>query len=410
MNVRQMLKDALARWAEFQKKSELTDEDGVAVLALRTEITELEGKVAQLDAAEAALKDFNEKAPVVTRDREETPTGSIGERFTKSAAYRGFRDAHKSGIGGETPVDIKARQIGEKRAVLRADPAPLNSAANGDITSPTRLPGIEDVTYRRPNDLLDLVTVGTTDSSWLEYRQLVSITPGAKIVPEATGTTGTTVADGYKPLSTLATQTADAKAHTYADGVEATNQEMSDDGALVSLIDGILTQNLRDELERVLLNGTGIGGEPKGILNTTGILQQDFSTDRFETLRKAKTLLAETSRTFNPTVLLNPTDEEFFDLAQDKEGRYYGAGPWALAPNNIWSMPRATSALLPAGTALVGDFRGVQLLIREALSILAFNQHADFARRNLVYIRAELRALQIFRQPAKLAVVDLTAV
>ncbi|OOB90741.1 hypothetical protein B0T42_10055 [Rathayibacter sp. VKM Ac-2630] len=237
----------------------------------------------------------------------------------------------------------------------------------------------------------------------------MSITNNAAIVPEATGTTGTTIAAGYKPVSTLATQTADAKAHTYADGVEATNQEMSDDGALASLIDGVLTQNLRDELERVLLLGSGTGGEPAGILNTTGILQQSFSTDIFTTLRKAKTLLAETSRTFQPTVLLNPADEEYFDLAKDGENRFYGAGPWSTAPGNIWGMPRATSALLPAGTALVGDFRGVQLLIREALSILAFNQHADFARRNLVYIRAELRALQMFRQPAKIAAVDLTA-
>ena len=38
---------------------------------------------------------------------------------------------------------------------------------------------------------------------------------------------------------------------------------------------------------------------------------------------------------------------------------------------------------------------------------LAFNQHKDYAQRNLTYVRAELRGLQLIRQPAKLAIVDI---
>ena len=41
--------------------------------------------------------------------------------------------------------------------------------------------------------------------------------------------------------------------------------------------------------------------------------------------------------------------------------------------------------------------------------MLAFNQHADYARRNMVYVRAELRAMQLIYNPREIVVADLTA-
>ncbi|OOB90740.1 HK97 family phage prohead protease [Rathayibacter sp. VKM Ac-2630] len=142
MNPRALLKAAREKWAAFAAKAaELSEDEAAEVLALRSEISDLEAQVAKLDEAEAALKSFSDNAPVVTRDRDEAPvTGSLGERFVKSAEYRAMRSAHPSGIGRETPIDVKARHIGDKRSALKADPAPLNTAANGDITSPPASP------------------------------------------------------------------------------------------------------------------------------------------------------------------------------------------------------------------------------------------------------------------------------
>jgi HK97 family phage major capsid protein len=144
-------------------------------------------------------------------------------------------------------------------------------------------------------------------------------------------------------------------------------------------------------------------------MNTTGVLQQAFATDAVTSVRKGKTLLWETSSTAPQAIVLNPEDDEEFDLLKDDMGRFYGNGPFGTGPQSIWAVPRVTSAAMPKGQALMGDFRAFQLLIFEALAILAFNQHKDYAQRNLVYVRAELRALQLFRQPAKLAVVQLAA-
>jgi len=412
MNLKEKLKALLAEAAELQKKgADLTEEDVARVPVLRSEIEDTQTKIKAQEDAAASLKsaiDVEDAQPSEEREAKknrETSADSVGDAFVGSEALKAFRERHPKGVAKGTPIQIEARGVASKKSSMRAIKAPLNTVDNGD-TTPTRLPGIEDVTYRKPNTLLDLITVGTTDAPWLQYRQLISVTNNAAIVPEAQ--TNNTAAN-LKPISDLQTRTADAKAHTYADGIEATQQELNDDGALASLINGILTQNLRDEIERVILAGDDAADEPNGILNTTGVLQQAFATDVITTVRKAKTLLLETSNTTPQAILLNPEDDEALDLLKDLEGRYYSGGPFTAGPTNLWAVPRVTSAAVPVGQAIMGDFRAFQFLIYEALSILAFNQHKDYAQRNLVYVRAELRGLQLFRQPAKLAVLDLTA-
>jgi HK97 family phage major capsid protein len=418
MNLKAKLAALLAEVEELSKKSadDLTEEDVARIPELKSEIDAVQAKIKAQEDAAAALKSavtVEDEKPAPERESRKGREGaaeSVGDAFVGSEALKAFRERHPNGVAKGTPISIEAKSVTSKKASMRAIKAPLNTVDNGD-TTPTRLPGIEDVTYRKPNTLLDLITVGTTDAAWLEYRQLISVTNNAKIVREY-GTTapgGTAPSDGLKPISDLQTRTADAKAHTYADGIEATQQELNDDGALASLINGILTQNLRDEIERVVLVGDEDNDEPNGIMNTTGVLQQAFATDAVTSVRKGKTLLWETTSTAPQAIVLNPEDDEEFDLLKDDMGRFYGNGPFGTGPQSIWAVPRVTSAAMPKGQALMGDFRAFQLLIFEALAILAFNQHKDYAQRNLVYVRAELRALQLFRQPAKLAVVQLAA-
>jgi hypothetical protein len=75
----------------------------------------------------------------------------------------------------------------------------------------------------------------------------------------------------------------------------------------------------------------------------------------------------------------------------------------------VWGYERIVSQSIAVGQAIIGDFKTIQLLDLEPLSIEAFNQHKDYAQRNLTYIRAEKRAVQLIRNPAKLCIVDLTA-
>ena len=393
--------------------NDFTEEDAARAQQVAKEHKETADLIARKEAAGKALQGLGGPAQRSDDDAPARKTSNltVGERFVQSDAMKNFRENTGGEVGRDTPIKVEAKGIGSKGA--RIGRKLLTSADSNP--APVREAGIEDLVYRPERRLLDVITQGTTDLSWVEYRQVISKTNNAAIVPEATssapidGTTVTEAAGGLKPISSLQTQTADARAYTYADGMEVTNQELSDDGLIQSLIDSTLTENLEIELERILLNGTGVAGEPARILNTTRVLQQAFATDVPTTLRKAITLLRTTSGANIRGVLLNPEDDEAWDLLKDADGRYLGNGPFGTGPGTAWGYERIASQAIPVGQALIGDFSTIHLLQKEALSILAFNQHKDFAQRNLVYIRAELRAMQLIRNAARLAVVDLTA-
>src|SRR5690606_19542873 len=101
-------------------------------------------------------------------------------------------------------------------------------------------------------------------------------------------------------------------------------------------------------------------------------------------------------------VLVSPEDDEEIDLMQDENGRFYGAGPFSMGPSSLWGRPRVVSELLDPGQFILGDFKQIALLDREGLSVLAFNQHKDYAQRNLTYVRGELRAAQVIWKPNRL--------
>lgn len=400
---------AVLRKKALENSADFTDADANRATEIAKEHSELTAQINRQKSAADALSFAG--AGNATQDNDETPGSdtvgkSIGARFVKSAGYQNFRKAHPSGVGKDTPISIKAEGVGG--IIAKVDPAPLGTAGAGNARA-VRTNEIDDLVYRPERRLLDLITRGNTDLPWFQYRQVISKTNNASIVAEATTTTGTDPATGLKPLSTLTTKTADAKAYTYADGMEVTNQELSDDGVMTSLIDSTLTENLEIEIENILLNGAGTADEPAGIFNTTGVLQQAFATDVPTTVRKAITKLRNASGANIQGVLLNPEDDETWDLLKDLEGRYLGAGPFASGPSTAWGYERINSQAIPVGQAIAGDFKTIHLLQLEPLSILAFNQHKDYAQRNLTYVRAEERAVQLLRNAARLIIMDLTA-
>lgn len=400
---------ALLRTKANDSAADFSDADAARATEIAKEHGELTALIERQKSAAAALSFAG--ADTTSQEGEQNPGAeastakTIGQRFVKSDAYQGFRKAHPSGIGNDTPISIKAKGIGG--LIGKADPAPLGSAGAGNAAA-VRTNEVDDLVYRPERRLLDLITRGNTNLPWFQYRQIISKTNNAAIVAEATTTTGITPATGLKPLSTLTTKTADAKAYTYADGMEVTNQELADDGIMSSLIDSTLTENLEIKIEDVLLNGAGTADEPAGLFNVTGVLQQAFAVDAPTTVRKSITKLRNNGAQIR-AVLLNPEDDEAWDLLKDLQGRYQGAGPFSHGFSTAWGYERINSQSIPIGKAVAGDFSTIHLLQLEALSVLAFNQHKDYAQRNLTYVRAEERAVQLFRNTARLCIMDLVA-
>ena len=159
----------------------------------------------------------------------------------------------------------------------------------------------------------------------------------------------------------------------------------------------------------MLLNGSGTDGQPKGLLHTTGVQALEYKAGAkaamslIEAVRKSLTKLKNVGAATN-AVLVSPEDAEAIDLLRDANERFYGQGPFGIGPSTLWGRPLVESDQLKQGTFVAGDFRQIALLDRSGLSVQAFNQHKDYAARNLTYVRAELRAAQAIWRPAHLLV------
>ncbi|NJP42277.1 phage major capsid protein [Actinacidiphila epipremni] len=428
MTLREQLKAALTRAAEIAQAAktdgrDFTDDEVKEITDLKAKVTDLTAKVEAADAAQAAADEMAGKAaagdgkpaPKLTgvKDRQEvSDLATFGEQYVKSEAYTAWRKSAGTGFGNGTPISIPSVQAGslkafvrgvrEGRRAMKADPAPLQVGL-GHVQN-IRLPTV-DLTVPPQLTLLDLIdTSGHIDGPSFEYLQITSVTRGAAIVPDEILPGDTTV----KPLSTLGTNLATAKVYTYADGYTVTNQMLADAGGLATYLNANLGTNINSVVEDMILNGTGADGEPTGIMHTTGVQSQAFDTDMVATLRKAITKLAKIKSPIT-AVAVSAEDDEAFDLMKDADGRYLGQGPWSSGPGTIWGRPRVVSDVIPQGTAILGNWSTVSLMDREGLSVLAFNQHADYARRNLTYVRGELRAAQAIWKPAQLCVADLAA-
>ena len=382
--------------ADAARVTEIVKERGEITALLERQKNAAEALSFAVEAGD--LQSSEEQAPAPRTSKART----LGEAFVDSDVFKEFKKANPHGAAKGTDIRLKASKLG----IRKVDP--LNSDTHGNARA-VRTGDVDDLVYRPQRRFLDLVTRGTTNLPWFQYRQIVSKTNNAALVNEAKTSTGTTPATGLKPLSTLTTQTAEAKEYTYADGMEVTNQELSDDGIMKALIDSTLTENLDILTERVLLHGAGTADEPAGVFNTTGVLQVAFDTDVPTTIRKAITKLRRTSGAQIRGVALNPEDDEAWDLLKDLDGRYLGGGPFAAGPSTAWGYERIDCEALEPGQAIAGDFSTIHLLDLDALAIEAFNQHKDYAQHNLVYVRAEQRKVQLIRNAARLAIIDLAA-
>ena len=348
-------------------------------------------KLAEVEALDAQQADYLKSQELLERlskggtDTDEAghapvESGSIGERFVKSAGFTEFKKAHPTGVDGGTPISIKAAGIGGLTELgLKAD----LTTGTGQPT-PQRLPGYVDMLLNQKLTILDLISTGSTNSASLEYAQVVGETDNAAIVPEGE----------LKPLSDLTTALQDAKVFTYADGFDATNQFLSDEPALAAFMDSSIKRHIRQKIEDQILNGAGTATAPKGILHTTGVQAQAFDTDIITTIARALEK-AEAVDADVQAIVVNPSVAWQLRLLKDLEGRYLSGGPFAEGlVQTLWGVPIVKSKRLTNKQALVGDFRTINPLEREGMSVLMFNQHKDYAQRNKVYVRAEWRGMQ----------------
>ncbi|TDC02605.1 phage major capsid protein [Micromonospora fluostatini] len=435
MNLRQQLKAKMARVAELAKAAksrDLTDDELTEVDTLADEVADLQAKVRKADVAAKRLaglaggdqdddeddedddEDDDGDAPAGRKtggaravDRvERLHAKRLGSKFVKSDAYKAFRKAHPGGVGQGTPINIGRVKVGtmeDWHDGRRRRKATLTTQVGR--VQPIRYPTV-DMVERDNLTILDLISRGEADGAF-DYVQVTGVTRNAAVVPESTSPTDTAA---LKPVSDMATQIAEAKPYTYADGYDITNQLLTDAPAMATYMDQELAYSLDWVIEDKLLAGTGTNGEPRGLLHTTGVQELTYTPGadaraQVVAIRQAITRVTRLRGGQVTAVLMSPEDDEAWDLLKDNQERFLGQGPFGVGPSTSWGRARALSERLAPGTVILGDWRQIALLDVEGLSILAFNQHKDYAQRNMTYVRAELRAEQVIWKPNRLIVV-----
>jgi HK97 family phage major capsid protein len=341
--------------------------------------------------------ELNERTP---SQQPGVPAGkgqTLGERYVNSAAFQAWMK--QVAPGGQIPeslrglscppVEFKNLGLFRKDLITGLSDVSAGAFVNTDIT------GIYEAIGRYPLVLRDLISVRQTTSDLVEFVQQTQQVHEAAPVPEAnvktpTGATGEIT--GTKPQGAMYFQKVQEAVKTIAVYVGVTKRALSDAAQIRGIIDQELREDLNDELEDQLLNGSGIGENFTGIANQAGTLIQAFNTNILTTTRQAITTLLVTGRQIPSAWVFNPTDWETIELLQDGNNQYYWGGPLRQGSKTLWGVPVVESFHKTAGTAFLANWRKAVLWDRERASISMTDSHDDWFIRNMVAILAELRA------------------
>lgn len=414
--IRRRLREAVDRLAELRALADLTDEQRTEV---NTRLTEARALQADLNAALAAddvIGEFRSAASTsagrasagdsVAATLEDTSedTRSAGEILTETDEYRAWaaRRSHEPFTYEYTAEEYRAIV---NTAVLPAD-----------YLRPQILPG-----FRRESSvygsLRDVLPVGQTSANSLIFFRELGFTNGAAFVTEATATSGAT---GLKPESGLSFEQDTATVGTIAHWMAITEQLEWNAPELRSIVDQRLLEGLNLVEDEMLLTGDGVGANPEGLLETTGIQTLDnayFTTnptqntgteiEPFDRLARARRLIIDVARSRPSFIVFNPEDDEYFQTIVDANGHYYGAGPYATGiSTTFWGLPRIVNEHMPQGQALVGDGRQAQIWDRRAATVTVGLVDNQFIR-NMKTVRAEKSVGLAVYRPAAFALVDL---
>jgi HK97 family phage major capsid protein len=383
----------------------------------KDQLAELEGQFERIAMMSA---DGGEKTSQVRRENELDRDPIKAREFLGAKAVQG--DAYKELLASGALADgseqgFKA-QLTEpmERAEFKSLLTGQSGAAGGVLNVPERFPGIYDLP-QLPLGVLDLVTVGETDSNAVEFVRILARTINAAEVAEAStsadiGGEVTTALAGQKPESGLTFEEKLEGVRTIAHWIPATRNQLADAAFLRTLVDTEMQEGVRRRAESQIIKGNGTAPNIRGIENTSGIAshdQEDVEGDsRADAVHRILTLLALAG--YSPTAVgFNPLDWQEVRLSKDKNENYIWGPPSIAGQMQIWGVPAVSSVAFKEGKALAGEWARALFLIREAVKILVSDSHKDWFTRNLVAILAEMRGVLVVPRPQAFGEVNFEA-
>ena len=212
-----------------------------------------------------------------------------------------------------------------------------------------------------------------------------------------------------KPVTDLATVAVEANAEVIAHMASPVKRiDLADFGGLQQWVQSELNYGLLQALEAAVLTAAGPEPDMQGLLSLPGTTPVTAGADAVATIVAAKTALANLGYGEGISAAMNPADWQAVVLTKTTQGAYVYAGPpGSNAPPSIFGIPIIPSPNVPAGTAVVSNFRqAVALYERENVTVMWGTTGTEFSQ-NLVSAVCEMRAALTVPQPAAIAIADL---
>lgn len=360
--------------------------------ALRDEVTELRQRENRLmEIAGERRSDADVERDLERKERAETRT--MADRFLRSAEYENLRNSGVLEMAqarvNTLPIEVATRE--EALQGLRMRTTVDNAAGSGGGLIWSDRTGIVVPMPVRSIRLLDVITVGTTDSDTIEWAAETTLTDAAAETPY--GTAAPEAAYGWTKRSTVVKR--------IPHFVPATKGALADGGQLRTLLESRLMRGVRLRIERQALKGDGIGDNLTGIENTAGLGTVALGTDtRFDAVHKAITNVRVNYLEDPTAILIHPNDYEQVVLEKDADGNYvHGRAASESSVATIWGLAPVVTTLATEGTPIVADFSEAVLWMRAGVSVAASDSHSDFFVKGLVALLAEARAAFAVLEP-----------
>lgn len=276
---------------------------------------------------------------------------------------------------------------------------------SGSVSVPAEFGGIvaEPTAARFVSDLVEVVQApGAAEYTFL--RQTARTNNAA---PVALG--------ALKPTSVYGLERATSPVTTIAHLTDPiARQYLEDEASLEQFIRSEMLLGLKQAVDAQVVEGDGIAPNLLGIMNTSGVWAQAYSTSPLATTRQALTKLQAAGVVDDTTAnsvafVMHPNDWAAIELATTTAGDYLVGGPVESATRRLWGVRVVVSTSVDPGWAILGDFAAAKLVMNGPVRIAWTEAASDDFERNLVRFRCEGRFGFAVLSPVSFVKIDVSA-
>lgn len=345
------------------KQKQLTDDQADAE-ARNAAIKELQDSIGEVSDLSSRFEELEQRMVKGVQDGELDPN-SIGGLLSRNEGLSNEIKSIKHSRGKVQIDDVSARNT-----VMLGT---INTA--GNINDAKMIAATED-----PLTIVNMINWIPTTVPLIPYVRESAVSFMADIVDEG----------ALKPESTLEFGPDSLEIDVIAHWIRVSNQVLDDAPALAAYIEGRMSYGLRLKLEYLVINGDTKSF--KGLMKVGNSLTIVSNDNAIDTISTAK---AKAYANFLPpeTVILNPQDWADIEQVKGDDGHYIFGSPGSAVQPILWGLKVMQSPAMPIGKFWAGNITmATEGYIRQDATVELSTEDGDNFRKNLVTVRAEMRA------------------